>query len=174
MKLAAITALLALFAIADAHADVIFSSYLRSDAGMRFVLTETESGKTSGWIAEGVSFNGFTITGFDSKQELLSVRNGDRVLSLPLKPGAVKPGAPEKKNIPAPLVFQLTKEGNLADPAGAKQKLIELKATHDQVEIELQQPKDGTEFMNAMRFIYAAEQEVGIKVTELHAVKAKP
>ena len=68
-----------------AGTELIFSAYLSSERTTRVVLTETSSGKNSGWLAIGERFNGYSIIAFDRKTEVLRVSRGGRVEELALK-----------------------------------------------------------------------------------------
>ncbi|MDO8539712.1 MAG: hypothetical protein Q7S40_04665 [Opitutaceae bacterium] len=89
IRIAATIVLLALDA-GVSRAAIEFSSYMQTEEQSTFVLTDTEDARSSGWLAIGQSFRGYTLIAFDRKSEVLSVRNGDTTIRLPLKPSRVK------------------------------------------------------------------------------------
>ena len=91
MKSIIITLLGSLLCTLCAAADPLeFSGYLKMSGEPQFVLTETPSGKSSGWLRRGQSFQGYKISDFDPKSEVLSVSNTKEVLRLPLKQAKVE------------------------------------------------------------------------------------
>src|SRR4051812_6729129 len=102
-----------------------FSGYLQTDAGTKFVVTETETARSSGWLTIGQAFNGYTILGFDPKREVLSVRNETSTLQLPLKVARVNAAKEPAMDVAAEL-------------AAAKRTLAELRKRYRDAHPEVQ------------------------------------
>lgn len=81
----ALAALLALGAIARMQGAVEFSSYVKAEGGMKFILAEPDAKKKSDLLALGGVFEGYTVIGFDAKREVLSVEKAGTVSALPLQ-----------------------------------------------------------------------------------------
>jgi len=90
-----------LFAFASClcEAAVEFSGYAQSAQESKFVLTDTEEAESSGWLAIGQSFKGYTLVAFDGKDEVLSVQKGNTTIKLPLKVSRVKTGSSDAPQI---------------------------------------------------------------------------
>jgi hypothetical protein len=84
--------ILALLAVTSStcFAELEFSGYIKFGEKSKFVLTDTERKKTSDWLNLGQSFEDSTPIAFDQKKEILSVRKGDLIVKLPLKPSHVR------------------------------------------------------------------------------------
>ena len=73
-------------------ADLEFSGFFSTSKEELFSLTETEPKRTSGWLKIGQSFGGFTIEAFDREHEILTLKQGERSLKIPLRASKVKDG----------------------------------------------------------------------------------
>src|SRR5689334_19390471 len=59
--------------------------YMAVPGEARFVLSERETGRRSGWLALGQSFVGYKIERFEPTQEWVELRRDEETLRLPLK-----------------------------------------------------------------------------------------
>lgn len=109
-NLPAIAALLALSG-SIGQAMPTFAGYMQMAEHVRFVLTGDEDAPSSGWLAIGQSFEGYTLVAFDQSSEVLSVRQGDAVMRLPLKAARVRAERPEAPAIAGELAIA---QGELA------------------------------------------------------------
>lgn len=73
------------FAAALRGASVEFAGYAKMTGETEFILTDGETGRSSGWLKQGQTFLGFSIRDFDAGSEILSVSSGQEILKLPLK-----------------------------------------------------------------------------------------
>jgi hypothetical protein len=73
-------------------AEIEFSGFFTTSKQELFSLTDTEPNRSSGWLKIGQSFGGFTIESFDREHEVLTIKQGERLLKLPLRPSKVKDG----------------------------------------------------------------------------------
>jgi hypothetical protein len=77
-----------------------FSALLQVGKEIRFVVTDANSGRSSGWIALGRAFGDYALVMFDRENEVLSLRTGGDMVELSLRP-AFSAGSsdPEEKRI---------------------------------------------------------------------------
>ena len=87
-----------------------FVGYLRVGGGLRFSLVERGTARTSGMIALGASFRGYTLKSFDPQAEVLTVVRGDTVRPLLLKQERALDGAPAAQR---QLWFSIAADGAL-------------------------------------------------------------
>jgi hypothetical protein len=73
-----------------AHAVLEFSGYLSSNGDIRFIVTDVNNRRTSGWLKIGDTFERHRIAGFDPQDEVLVVEHAGTPLRLPLKGARVK------------------------------------------------------------------------------------
>lgn len=66
-----------------------FSGYLTIAGQTRFAVTDAENGKVW-WLANGQTLPDFTVTGFDSKEEVLSLKTAAGIVRLRLKDSKVE------------------------------------------------------------------------------------
>lgn len=62
-----------------------FTSYVSSETGPRFLLTDLGDGSRSGWLGIGGSFRGYTLARFDLEDKSVSMRKEAETLQLALK-----------------------------------------------------------------------------------------
>jgi hypothetical protein len=84
-RLASALALLLLSAGAG-RAALEFSGFTQTGADVKFVLTDTDDARSSGWLGIGQSFRDHRLVTFDAKEETLTVEKDGRLTKLPLKP----------------------------------------------------------------------------------------
>jgi hypothetical protein len=72
------------------QAAVEFSGYMITAKETRFSLKDTEKKDSSQWLAVGQSFQGYTITGFDAEQELLSLQGPEGAVQLKVRGAMIK------------------------------------------------------------------------------------
>jgi hypothetical protein len=74
------------------YAALEFAGYISIGSDLKFVITNTETKKSSLWLSVGESFEGYRISAFDPKHESLTLRKEAETLELPLRPSQVMPG----------------------------------------------------------------------------------
>lgn len=79
-----------------ARAALEFSGYTTARDGLRFIVTDLDTKKTSDWLRPGDTFQEHRIAGFDARTETLTVEHAGATLRLPLK------GARTTSPTPAP------------------------------------------------------------------------
>ena len=90
-----ITAFLLLLAVcAEGRAALQFEGFLSDSGSVRFVLSNSESGRRSPWLSIGDSFEGHKVVSFDAKSEVLTLQTARETLRLFLKPPATTEGEP--------------------------------------------------------------------------------
>jgi len=67
------------------HPSLEFEGYMLVPKESRFVISDPVADKRSGWLTIGDRFEGFTIVAFDSKGEIISLKNGNETIRLRLK-----------------------------------------------------------------------------------------
>lgn len=67
-----------------------FSGYLKIANEAKFMITDTEGKKSSGWIAIGAWFGDYSVASFDAEKETLTLRKGAATVELPLKQAHAK------------------------------------------------------------------------------------
>ena len=65
---------------------------MKTRDGHRFVVLDRETGKSSGWLSVGSTFQGYKVVDFDDENEVLAVGNSGSVVRLSLKEARVKDG----------------------------------------------------------------------------------
>ena len=63
-----------------------FSALLQVGNETRFVVTNADTGRSSGWIALGRAFSDHALVYFDPESEVLSLRTSGEIIDLPLRP----------------------------------------------------------------------------------------
>lgn len=84
-------------------AEIEFAGFFLTTAEARFVLADTKSGRSSGWLKAGDSFAGATVLSYDQKSEALTVRMSGREVQLALRKSKVKDG---KSTVTGRISFQ--------------------------------------------------------------------
>ena len=77
--------MLTVFTPSAGRAALEFSGYLHLANESKFVITDLEGKKSSGWIPIGASFEGYRVEGYDAQKEILTMRKGNTTMALPLK-----------------------------------------------------------------------------------------
>lgn len=80
---------------APALAALEFSAYIQTDGGVKFALTDLESGEKSGWMGLGGTFSGQVVKEFDAMTEVLVVERAGVTQRLTLKESRVQHRAAE-------------------------------------------------------------------------------
>ena len=102
-----------MFVVMDVcHAAIEFSAYNQTASSVKFVVTDTDDGSSSGWLALGEAFKDYTITAFDGKREVLSVRQDGRTTELALTPSRVRDG--KVQTMKQGLDLKLSKDGSFS------------------------------------------------------------
>jgi hypothetical protein len=81
-----------LFTSLALRGDMEFSGFFITSKESLFVITDTESKRSSGWLKIGQSFSGYTVMSFDRNHEMLTLGRGDRSLELPLRASKTEDG----------------------------------------------------------------------------------
>jgi hypothetical protein len=84
--------LVLLLSAAGLRADIEFSGFFTTSKEALFTLTETEGRHSSGWLKIGQSFGAYTIVSFDREHEVIALKQGERLLNVPLREAKVKSG----------------------------------------------------------------------------------
>jgi hypothetical protein len=71
---------------ATCGATLEFSALLQVGKETRFVVTDAETGRSSGWITLGRAFGEHALVFFDPENEILSLRTSGDIVDLPLQP----------------------------------------------------------------------------------------
>jgi biopolymer transport protein ExbD len=146
-------------ALTVVRAELEFSGYLKSGDGPRFVLTETSTGETSGFLTLGGSFAGGKIVEFNVKDEVLTVTRGSEALRLPLKAPRMRDGkatADESKVVRMGVTKDggIQFDGRLLSAAVLDEILAQIALTDKEVRVEIagRAPFEAvTRFMDAVR-----------------------
>jgi hypothetical protein len=90
-----------------ARAEIIFQGYMVTSEKPLFILS-VDKEKTSGWLALGQNFAGFSLFAFDAKSEVLTVEKGGQRHFLHLVDGKVQNGGEATKPpVPQPIVISI-------------------------------------------------------------------
>jgi hypothetical protein len=81
---------LLLFCTLSLRAEIEFSGFFTTSKEALFSLLDTETQRSSGWLKIGQSFGGHTVVSFDPEQDVLTLKQGERLLKIPLRPSKVK------------------------------------------------------------------------------------
>jgi hypothetical protein len=69
-----------------------FSGFFITSKESLFSITDSENMRSSGWLKIGQSFGGYTVVSFDRDHEVLTLKQGDRSLEVPLRVSKIKDG----------------------------------------------------------------------------------
>ena len=101
---------LLIFASAILHAaELEFVGYLRFGSETRFVIANSRDSSVSSWLSVGEKFQGYTIIGFDAKEEVLSLSGSGGPLKVHLKPSKASPALPS--SFRKPFYLDVTPQG---------------------------------------------------------------
>jgi biopolymer transport protein ExbD len=77
------------------RAEIEFSGFVTTAKEDLFSLSDRDTLQSSGWLKIGQSFGDYTVVSFDRKREVITLKQGARVLEVPLRISQVKdrPGA---------------------------------------------------------------------------------
>ncbi len=81
-----------LFCAVSLRAEIEFSGFFTTSKEAFFVLTDKETHRSSGWLKIGQSFGSYTLLTFDGEQDVITLRQGERLLKIPLRASKVKDG----------------------------------------------------------------------------------
>lgn len=81
-----------LLTVLGLKAEVEFSGFFTSSSGALFLLTDTETRKSSGWLKIGQSFEAWTVISFDRAHDVLTLKKGGDAVKIPLRTSKVKDG----------------------------------------------------------------------------------
>jgi hypothetical protein len=160
--------------LAACAAELEFAGYMTTSDSAKFVIMHAQSGKSSGWISIGGTFEGYVLEHFDQKGAAVLVRSKDGVLRLPLKRDSVQSEELRTDVAPAPpaeLMLTLNMAGFVSDPAAVKERLREIRKSMTEVRIDLYPPKEADELQttpfnvrDAFGWFYASCDEIGLKI----------
>ena len=163
--------------LAACAAELEFAGYMTTSNSAKFVILHAQSGKSSGWISVGGTFEGYVLEHFDQKGAAVLVRSKDGVLRLPLKRDSVRPEEPRTDVAPAPpaeLMLTLNMAGFVSDPAAVKERLREIRKSMTEVRIDLYPPKEADELQAtpfnvqvAAGWFFASCSEIGLKISSM-------
>lgn len=69
---------------------ITFVGYMKKDTSVRFSLIDTVEKVSSSWLKIGETFRGVTVEGFDSQNEILTVRSEGSLIRLPMVVPTIK------------------------------------------------------------------------------------
>jgi hypothetical protein len=160
--------------LAVCAAELEFAGYMTTPDSAKFVIKHAQSGKSSGWISVGGTFEGYVLEHFDQKGAAVLVRSKDGVLRLPLRRDSVQPEERRTDVAPAPtaeLMLTLNMAGYVSDPEAMKERLREIRKSMTEVRIDLYPPKEADELQttpfnvrDAFGWFYASCDEIGLKI----------
>ena len=81
-----------LFCALNLRAEIEFSGFFTTSKEALFCLTDTKAQRSSGWLKIGQSFGSYTLLSFDREQDAITLRQGERLLKVPLRTSKVKDG----------------------------------------------------------------------------------
>lgn len=81
-----------LFCALSLRAEIEFSGFFTTAKEGLFSLRDTETQRSSGWLKIGQSFGDYTVQSFDSEQDIITLKQGERLLKIPLRTSKVKEG----------------------------------------------------------------------------------
>jgi hypothetical protein len=153
-----------------AEVSLEFSALISSQGRVQFMLTERTSGQRSGWLNEGDAFRGYTVSGFNAKDETLRLKKAETEFTLPLKSGKVTSGG---ANMPPLLAYQLDSEGKIGDLETLKKLLLGIAGNSSEVRIELTYgaanfPKNMGQIMKTVHDLC---KELGLNPVDVKLVK---
>ena len=84
--------LILLFCTLGLRAEVEFCGFFTTSKEALFSLTDTETQRSSGWLKIGQSFGSYTLLSFDREPDVITLKQGERLLKIPLRAPKVKDG----------------------------------------------------------------------------------
>jgi hypothetical protein len=81
-----------LFFAASLRAEIEFSGFFTTSKDAFFSVTDTETQRSSGWLKIGQSFGSYTVLSFDREQDVITLKQGERPLKIPLRASKIKDG----------------------------------------------------------------------------------
>lgn len=83
---------LLLLCAASLRAEIEFSGFFTTSHEAFFSISDTETHRSSGWLKIGQSFGSYTLLSFDGKQDVITLKQGERLLNIRLRASKVKEG----------------------------------------------------------------------------------
>jgi len=80
---------LLLLCTAGLRAEIEFSGFFITSKEALFSLSDTETQRSSGWLKIGQSFGTYTLLSFDREQDVITLKQGERLLKIPLRESKV-------------------------------------------------------------------------------------
>ena len=81
-----------LLSVLGLKAEIEFSGFFTTSKEALFSLTGTEPQRWSGWLKLGQSFGGYAVVSFDREHEIITLKQGEEFLKIPLRASKVKGG----------------------------------------------------------------------------------
>lgn len=81
-----------LFCAVSLRAEIEFSGFFTTSKEALFSLSDPETQRSSGWLKIGQSFGSYTLLSFDREQDVVTLKQGERLLKIPLRAPKVKNG----------------------------------------------------------------------------------
>lgn len=105
-----------------------FSALLQVGKDTRFVVTDADTGRSSGWITVGRAFADHALVHFDADNEILSLRTSGDIVDIPLRPAySGGQGDPEEKR--TQILKNLLLFSNAAEQFFREQRVTEVQVT---------------------------------------------
>ncbi len=73
-------------------AEIEFSGFFTTSKEALFSLVDTDAERSSGWLKIGQSFGGYTLDYFDREREIITLKQGERLLKISLRVSKIKDG----------------------------------------------------------------------------------
>lgn len=83
---------LLLFTTLGLKAEMEFSGFFTTSTEALFLLTDTETRRSSGWLKIGQSFDAWTVVSFDRAHDVITLKKGGESVKIPLRASKVKNG----------------------------------------------------------------------------------
>ena len=81
-----------LFCTLGLRAEIEFSAFFITSKAALFSLTDTAAQRSSGWLKIGQSFGSYTLLSFEREQDIITLKQGERLLKIRLRTSKVKDG----------------------------------------------------------------------------------
>jgi hypothetical protein len=147
--------------------DATFQGYMIS-AGKPLFVISTVTGKTSGWLSVGQTFDGFLISGFDEENQTLALEKDGKRQDFQLASGrvtTVSEGATSSRSMPIVIVIGNGEQISVGNDAGMinalKKKFEAIAQTVPQPKVTLRPPQGST--IDSLKLVMDACREAGIK-----------
>jgi hypothetical protein len=143
----ALAALLVAGLTSGSAATLEFSALLVVGKETRFVVTNADTGRASGWIPIGRAFSDHALVFFDADTETLSLRTSGDIVDLPLRP-AFSQGSADPDEQRTQILRNLLPLAEAAERYFAEKKVtqVQVSALAEQFDLRLPTTVDGEDY----------------------------